>query len=393
MMQTGGPARQQTVRNHNLRLVLACLSEAAGSRAELASRSGLTKGTVASLVDALLREGILAEAAPEISGPGRPSRSISFAPDGPAAIGVEINVDYLGVCVLDLTGALRSTSRIPMDNRAGSAEQVLRAAADLVRPVVRSMARPALGIALAVPGVVSPDGEVLRAPNLPLLTGIRAGERLARLLALPADERVAVENEANLGALARLLSMPADGSDFVYVSGEVGVGAGLVVGGELFRGVNGYGGELGHVVVDRDGPACACGGSGCVEQYAGQEVLLRGARQPDVAALLAAARGGDERATGVLAEAGRALGVGLASLLNVIDVPSVVLGGLYAELFDEITPALQAELRRRVLSSAHGGGQVRRSSLGKEAAVRGAAALVIDRVLKDPVLLSGSVAS
>jgi predicted NBD/HSP70 family sugar kinase len=91
--------------------------------------------------------------------------------------------------------------------------------------------------------------------------------------------------------------------------------------------------------------------------------------------------------------AGAALGVGLASLLNVVDLPMVVLGGVYARLFDAITPSLQAELGRRVLSSGRGGGQIRRSSLGVDAAVRGAAGLVIDRALKDPRQLAAGLQS
>jgi predicted NBD/HSP70 family sugar kinase len=168
------------------------------------------------------------------------------------------------------------------------------------------------------------------------------------------------------------------------VSGEIGVGAGLIVGGALFRGAAGFAGELGHVVVERDGPACGCGGRGCVEQYAGLQVLLRDSGQPSLAALIAGA--GDRRAQAAIAAAGSALGVGLASLLNVVDLPTVVLGGVYAPLFELITPALRVELDRRVLSG--GGIGLVRSSLGTEAAVLGAAGAVVERALADPGALT-----
>ena len=386
MTGVGSPAGQHTVRRHNLRLVLAELAAGPGSRAELAQRTGLTKATVASLTDALIARGIVAEGSPAPDGPGRPSRALSFHPDGPVAIGIEINVDYTAVARLDLTGRLHGIDRVAIDNRAGSAESVLGQTARICRDSLADLDRPVLGVGCAVPAVVGTDQTVLRAPNLPRFNGVAVGELLAVLLGLPGIDTVAVENEANLGALARLQT--GAGSDFVYVSGEIGVGAGLVVAGELFRGAHGFAGELGHVVVQADGPACGCGGRGCVEQYAGQEVLLRSAGRPDVDALLAAVNDGDPRARAAVERAGTALGVGLASLLNVVDLPIVVLGGLYARLFDAITPTLEAELGRRVLASANGAGsQLRRSALGPDAAVRGAAGLVVERALKDPTLL------
>jgi predicted NBD/HSP70 family sugar kinase len=253
-------------------------------------------------------------------------------------------------------------------------------ASRLAGEVLQQLEQPLLGGALALPGVVGADGRLLRAPNLPRLTDSRLGEQLAGALGLG---QLLVDNEANLGALASLRAGSGTGPDFVYVSGEIGVGAGLVVGGELFRGVSGFAGELGHVVVNRDGPDCGCGGRGCVEQYAGQEVMLRTAGQPGLAELEAAVAAGDRAAVSAVEQAGSALGVGLASLLNVVDLPKVVLGGVYARLFEAITPSLTAELNRRVLSP-RGEDQLSRSALGEDAAVRGAAGAVLDRVLRDP---------
>ncbi|MDQ1732131.1 MAG: hypothetical protein QOK10_2290 [Pseudonocardiales bacterium] len=390
MTEPGLPAGQHTVRQHNLRLVLAELAAGPGSKAELAQRTGLTKATVANLVDSLIPQGILHEGDPEGSGPGRPSRSLSFHPDGPVALGVEINVDYTSVLALDLTSQVLANEVASVDNRVGRAEQILRHASRMARKILRDLDRPALGVTLALPAVVSPDGDVLRAPNLPALNGEPARTLFGKALGLGPDVPVAVENEANLGALARLRLAPEQGQNFVYVSAEVGIGAGLVVNGSLFRGTRGFAGELGHVVVDRNGPECGCGGRGCVEQYAGLEVLLRASQQPDLDSLQRAIQAGDQRAAAALTEAGSALGVGLASLLNVFDLPVVVLGGVYARLFDQLAAPLQAELTRRVLSSRQGGGQLRRSALGADAAVRGAASMVIDRALQDPALIVGT---
>jgi predicted NBD/HSP70 family sugar kinase len=377
------PAGQRTVRRHNLSLITTALAAAPGSRAELAQRTGLTKATVSSLVDHLIARAVLIEGEPATAGVGRPARPVRLNPDGPVALGVEINVDYVAACVLDLTGELRCYRHSAVDNRAGSAAEAIGQAAALAGEVLAELGQPPLGGALALPGVVGADGTLLRAPNLPGLTGARPGEQLAAALRLPRAGRLLVDNEANLGALASLRAEPAVGPDFVYVSGEIGVGAGLVVGGELFRGTHGFAGELGHVVVSQDGPDCGCGGRGCVEQYAGQEVLLRTAGQPDLERLEVAVAARDPAALVAVAQAGSALGVGLASLLNVLDLPKVVLGGVYARLYDEITPALTVQLNRRVLAP-RGPGRLSRSPLGIDAAVRGAAGAVLDRALRDP---------
>ena len=424
------PADQQSIRRHNLGLIARAVSAAPGSRAELAQRTGLTKATVSSLVDSLLAQGLLTEGEPAPARVGRPARPVSLNPAGPVAVGLEINVDYLAGCRMDLTGAVAQRRLLTVDNRPRSAadivEQLCQLAGELCPP-----GTSLLGVALAVPGVVGASRRLLRAPNLPKLTGQplaeQLGQRLAArsLLALPdhaaASEPVAptlprclgdcfrrrcfcgcfraiagrsgpecpvlMDNEANLGALGWLRGSTGS-RDFVYVSGEIGVGAGLVVGGSLFRGASGFAGELGHVVVDRDGPPCGCGGRGCVEAYAGLQVLLHASGRPDLASLSAAAAARDERASVALTAAGSALGVGLASLLNVVDLPAVVLGGVYASLFDLIAPPLRAELDRRVLSGAPV--ELARSGLGIEAAVRGAAGAVLERALSDPGALAGS---
>jgi predicted NBD/HSP70 family sugar kinase len=321
------------------------------------------------------------------NGVGRPSRPVAFNPAGQVALGIEINVDYVAACVLDLTGRLRSHRQLDVDNREATPAEVYARAARLSQQVHRETGQPLLGVGLAVPGVVDARGKLLRAPNLPLMTGELPGVQIARLLG---TSSVPVENEANLGALASLWSTPTIGQDFVYVSGEIGVGAALIVDGDLFRGSNGFAGELGHVVVERGGPSCGCGGRGCVEQYAGQEVLLRNARQPDLDALEAAVSAGEARALKAVDTAGSALGVGLASLLNVVDLPLIVLGGLYARLFDEITPALTGELQRRALSYWESGVEIHRSPLGTDATVQGAARGIIDRALKNPTLFAVS---
>lgn len=374
------PADQQSIRRHNLSLVTRAVSHTPGSRAELAQRTGLTKATVSSLVDSLLAQGILTEGEPAPAGVGRPARPVALNPSGPVAVGLEVNVDYLAGCRMDLTGAVQARCQLAIDFRPRTAASILsqlaRLCAELAPP-----ARPLLGVALAVPGVVGADRRLVRAPNLPQLAGQPLADQLGKRLSLP---EVLMDNEANFGALGCLRATA--GRDFVYVSGDVGVGAGLVLGGTLFRGASGFAGELGHVVIERDGPACGCGGRGCLEQYAGLQVLLGASGRPDLPGLVAAANSGDRVARAAITAAGAALGVGLASLLNVVDLPAVVLGGAYAPLFELLAPPLRAELDRRSLSGVPV--RLASSELGTEAAVLGAAGAVVDRALADPGALA-----
>jgi predicted NBD/HSP70 family sugar kinase len=376
------PADQQTIRRHNLSLITGAVRVAPGSRAELAQRTGLTKATVSSLVDALLEQGILTEGEAPAARVGRPARPVSLNPDGPRALGLEINVDYLAACLVNLTGRMTDRQQLDVDNRARSVEQIIDDVERLCRPLLSGGAL--LGAALALPGVVGRDHRLLRAPNLPELTGQPVAPLLLERLAIP---DIMVDNEANFGALGWLRGAGSI-DNFVYVSGEIGVGSGLVVDGRLFRGSSGFAGELGHVVVERAGPDCACGGRGCVEQYAGQEVLLASSGQPDVAKLAAAVAAGEPRAQAAVNAAGSALGVGLASLLNVVDLPCVVLGGAYARLYDAILPSLQAELDRRVLSGQ--GTRLFCSGLGADAAMLGAAGAVVEQALRNPAAISAS---
>jgi predicted NBD/HSP70 family sugar kinase len=360
-------------------LVLAVLRAAgAASRAQLATRTGLTRATVATLLEPLLDVGVLIEDAAAPRGVGRPSRAVRFSPDGPVALGVAVDVDTLTVCAVGLDGAVRDHRRITRDHRSLPAAAVLDGAADLAGRLRADVGARVLGAGLALPALLGSAGGgqpvVLRAPNLPRLSGSRPGAALAERLRLP----VTVGNEATLGALAHLELAP----DLVYVSAGIGIGGGIVLDGRVYQGAHGLAGELGHVVVDRDGPECSCGGRGCVERYAGTTALLADAGVHSIDALEEGLARGDGWAVAATSRAAAALGVGLASVVNVLDVPVVVLGGTYARLAPYVVPELQTELARRSLQPEPA--RVLASDQGDAAVVRGAAESVLDAVQRDP---------
>ncbi|MGH8987648.1 MAG: ROK family protein [Acidimicrobiales bacterium] len=414
--QADSPARQGSLRRHNLGLVLRELVAAGPcTRAELARRTGLTKATISGFVETLASAGFVEDApdGPRSKGaPGRPASPLRLGPAAPLAAGVEIGVDFLSCCVAAPTGEVLARRWRARDHRAGAPQERLADVAAEVAALVATvrgggdprgnlghLGRVA-GVGVALPGVVGPGGRVLSAPNLPTWKGLDVRDMLvAELqrtagggragLQAPGEAPFVVEvgNEADLGALGELWYGGHRGlSDFALVSAEVGVGAGIVVGGRLFSGATGAAGELGHLTIDPDGPACGCGSRGCLERYAGKETLLEAAGVRDLAGLRAGADRGDPAAVAALSRAGSALGLAAAALVNVVDVPTLLLGGIYAELGAYLLPALSAELRVRAVRHLWDPVRLLLAALGPQAAMRGAAGSVLERVLSDPAV-------
>ncbi|THA28345.1 ROK family protein [Streptomyces sp. A1277] len=401
----GPKADKDTVRRSNLSLVLRAVrdeGEGEATRAGVAARVGLTRAAVSSLVEQLLESGFLTESGKTFSGQaGRPGTALKTARTGPAGLGVEVNIDYVSVCVVDLAGTGRVRLTEHLDNRGTPPAEVLARAARIAARTLDSAREQELfpvGVALALPGLVS-GGAVRQAPNLGW-NQVPAEELFAASLAAERGHQelpVRSENEANLAALAELWFGGLDRvRSFLYLTGEIGVGGALVIDGELLRGAHGFAGEIGHVVVDPRGPQCRCGSRGCLEQYAGQAALLRAAGIEGgggglaVAELEKRVRAGDERAVGAVAEAGRMLGRVLSGAVNLLDPDAVVLGGIYRNLMPWLSAPADEELTGRVVSGlwSPGGGRLRASSVAGDAA-RGAAALVMTDVLADPVAYAG----
>jgi predicted NBD/HSP70 family sugar kinase len=375
------PARQRSLRTHNLGLALRLIADSPDpiSRAQIAVSTGVTRATASALVEELLAGGLLVEEAlPPTSRSGRPASGLQLAPGGPGGLGIEINVDYVATTVVDLTGRVVHHEVRSADQRGLAPEIVLKAAARAGAEAAKGF--QIAGVAVAVPGLVS-DGRVLLAPNLDwhdvdVLRGLRRQRRLASL-------PIAVGNEASYAALGEV---SATSQTFVHVSGEIGIGAGIVVDGDLYRGRNGWAGELGHLPVDLSGPRCRCGARGCLEVYAGQEALLRTAGRAScgIDELVALATQADPQVIDALRTAAAALGLALSGALNLLDLDEVVLGGCYAPLARWLVPGIAQELESRVLWSSLRPITLRASDYGTEAAVRGAARSVVARLLSDP---------
>ena len=398
------PTDQADVRRHNAALVLDSVMTAGPlSRARVAAATGLTRATVGSIVDELISAGFVTEQGTRSpTGVGRPGTDLALRAEGGAGVGLEINVDGLTAVVVDLTGEVRHRATLPGDQRGRTAAAVLRSAARLLDgglAAATSARLPVRGIGVAVPGLVDLGEQILRiAPNLGW-TDVPVVERLRGYSTVAWPDAVALDNEANLAALGELWSGDHGGADsFVLVNGDVGVGAGVVLEGRLHRGSRGFSGELGHLTVAPDGPECRCGARGCLEQVAGLDEILRQAGisstpragEDAVSPLLTLLAQGDDRAVTAVRNAAESLGVGVAALVNLFDVDTVVLGGVFAPLFPWIDEPLRAVVRRRVLSAPWAPLTLTASSLGRDAAVIGAAQAPLRDLLADPLAVTAA---
>ncbi|WTW98953.1 ROK family protein [Streptomycetaceae bacterium NBC_01309] len=389
------PTHIDTMRERNLALVLGEIARHQPvTRARLAELTGLTKTTVANQVATLEQLRLATSAGPRREGTrGRPGAPVSLAPGPVAGLGLEINGHYLAACVLDLTGAVRLRELVACDNRGREAQDTVAELAVLARRIGAQAARDDLdivGTAVALPGVIAQDR--VNAPNLGW-EAVPAAALLADVLPARAFG-AAVDNEANLGALGELWYGAGQGAgNYLYLSGETGIGAGIVVDGELFRGAHGAAGELGHLVVEPDGPSCRCGGSGCLEQIAGLDALLRNAGVPQetgtsetqLAELTRRLGQDDPDARRAVDAAARALATALVGAVNLLDPDTVVLGGLHARLAPWLIPPIEAALTRGGSRLRGRIPALRSSSLATDSAVRGAAGAVLARILADPL--------
>lgn len=397
-------ADQVSLRRHNLGVVLRHVRDAGPrSRARIATETGLNKATVSSLVAELVERGLLGEGDAERGSVGRPGQSVVIDGRGVCGIGAEVNVDYVAVLALDLSGDVVIERRLPLDTaKLGSAVVLDHLASLLAEALDAVSARGAqpVRMTLALPGLVDAGTGILRvAPNLGW-TSVPIVQEVSDRLGRP-PYPLLVDNEANLAAIAEVTARNSAGSlDLILLTGAAGIGGGVVSGGRLLRGGHGFGGEVGHMAVAPGGRPCGCGRSGCWETVVGLTALLADAADPDdpvrdpaldldqrLAEINRRAGLGDARTLAALERVGSWLGIGASILVNVLNPSVLVLGGFMAAVGPWLTENVEAELAARVIAPNVGGCRVELSTLGFTAAVRGGAQVALEAVYIDPTMV------
>ncbi|MBC7633242.1 ROK family transcriptional regulator [Aeromicrobium sp.] len=374
------PAGSEYVRRQNIALVLRSLRAfGPATRTELARRTGLAKATVGTIVGGLRAGGAVSEDESVPSGRGRPGRPVSLAGESIIGLGLEVNVDYVAAVALDLGGRVKiaETRSVAAAGRPPSTSELVGLASD-VRATLLGDGHTIVGATVAVPGLVAHDNRTVSwAPNL----GWDGKQLAAEIeLAFGGECPTTIDNDANCAALAEAAhGVTVDVDHSLYITGTVGIGAGIVQDGMLLRGGAGLAGEVGHMPIGDPRRRCGCGRLGCWEASVGLRAMLRAVQMPEEAtplqtAIAVAARAeSDPLVREALAGLGHDLGIGLATLATVLDPSAIVLGGYFVPLGQYVVPAAQEVLADRLPSAAIHLPEIRLSSLGIHAAALGAA--------------------
>jgi predicted NBD/HSP70 family sugar kinase len=405
--------RPPVLRTMNLARVWAELRDVReATRPYLAERTGLSRATISLVVDDLLAVGAVRPAGLGPSRGGRPAARLRVDPTACVAIGADMAAPDVRLVLVDLDGRVLARTRQRMADGTPDAlvAALARGVADLVRgrplrpapcPSGRrgsgsrdGMPAPVLGLGLGATGVIDPESSVLRL-SVPLgWWDVPLATLLSQRVGLP----VRVLSEDQAAALAEhSFGVVRDARRLVYVGIGTGIGAGIVLDGQVYGGADGSAGELGHVTVLPDGPQCACGNRGCLEALAaGPQIVANAARrlrdgevstlsnggsggagQLTVEQIAAAATGGDRLAGEVLAAAGQLIGIAVAGMINLLNPDAVVIGGDAARPDGPLLGALREEVRRRALAQPAQTARLLPASLGSDTTAVGAACLIL----------------
>ncbi len=389
----------EELRRHNLATVLERLHLfGPASRSHLVSTTGLNRSTIADLIGELVALGLVDEGpGASATGPGRPSPVVTPRPEGAIALAIELSVDSIAVATVGLGGGSYDHVRVPRPRGRFSPQETIQDVARLAEPLLRDLPDDHVltGVGVGVVGVARrSDGFVHLAPNLGW-HNVPLGPMLATELGTRGLMLVA--NEADLGALAEQRRGKGVGvGHLIYLSGEAGIGAGIIQDGKPMLGSAGYAGEVGHTLINPDGHKCRCGAIGCWETEAGEAALARLAGVPESVAGLGVletiqtrAASGDARTLEALSQIGHWLGLGIANLVNIFNPELVVLGGIYQTLFSYLDSAVGAGAAERALAAPASAVTITNSGLGADAPLLGAAELVFSELIADPAAMAG----
>ncbi|MGG0718746.1 ROK family transcriptional regulator [Robertmurraya massiliosenegalensis] len=377
---------QHVVKQENKTLVLNTIKQLSPiSRAEIANLTGLNKGTVSSLVSELIEEQLIYESGPGESSGGRRPVMLLFNQVAGFSIGIDLGVNYLLGIVTDLQGNIFHEKTISFKHLPY--EKIMAHLYDMIEQLSSLTPKSPygiVGIGIGVPGTVSKDGKVLLAPNLNW-----RNINLKAVLQEKYNVPIIIENEANAGAYGeKLFGAGKEANNLVYVSVGIGIGVGLILNNHLYRGNNGFSGELGHMTIDISGEKCGCGNKGCWELYASEQALLKSANEAGLLSstedeitldcLLKLAKTGNELAIQQFENIGENLAVGINNIINIFNPQQIIIGNRMASAELWLKKPLENRMQARTLWFQQRDLEINFSELSTHSAALGVTAFVTE---------------
>ncbi|AYO29965.1 ROK family transcriptional regulator [Biomaibacter acetigenes] len=371
------------------------------SRADIAKKTGLNRSTVSALVDELITEGLIVEKGIGTSKGGRKPVILAINKNGGSIIGVDLGVNYILTVLTDLLGKIIWEKRIPIDPQDPPEKNI-----DLLINMIGKAKENApdtlkgiLGIGIGVPGIVNYEkGLVLMAPNLKW-ENVNLKDIIEEKLNIP----VFIDNEANTGAIGeKWFGLGKKATNFVYVSAGIGVGTGIIINDELYRGSSGLAGEMGHMTIDMNGKPCSCDNTGCWEEYASEKALFKYLRDQvsrytsdsdinrenidtlTIFDIVDAAKAGDDLAVSAFRLVGKHLGIGVAGIINTFNPDLVIIGNTISLAGDIVMQEITEEVSKRSFITKYSEVTIAPSHLNMHACAMGAVTLVMSRVFASP---------
>ncbi|MEV5027259.1 ROK family transcriptional regulator [Paenibacillus sp. LPE1-1-1.1] len=362
------------IKKINTAIVLeAVLKHAPLSRAQISEITGLNKATVSSLVQDLIDSHLVLENGPGQSSGGRKPVMLLFNGTAGYAVGIDLGVNYIRGLLVDMEGNVIAEHQRGLKQQ--DAEQAIAQLTECIELLINEAPDcpyGIVGIGVGVPGIVDDNGIILFAPNLKWHQ-VELQRQLEERFGLP----VTIDNEANAGAQGEQKYGAGRGiPNQIYVSVGIGIGTGIILNKELYKGASGFSGELGHLSIEYDGKPCSCGNRGCWELYASENALLERAALlgfENLDELLLAAAAGDERVIELIRSIGDYLGAGIANIVNVFNPNVVIIGNRMSRAAEWLEPAVQAAVDQRTLPYHRERMRILFAELQDQSAVRGAA--------------------
>ncbi|HWO78403.1 MAG TPA: ROK family transcriptional regulator [Bacillus sp. (in: firmicutes)] len=380
---------QFVVKKGNKSLVLETIINSSPiSRADIAQRTGLNKGTVSSLVSELLDEKLITESGPGESSGGRRPVMLLFNQDAGYSIGIDLGVNYLLGILTDLQGNIYCERKIYYNQLSfEEIESKLYETIDHLIASAPSSPYGIIGIGVGVPGTVSNTGEILLAPNL----GWKNVE-FKKILESKYNIPIIIENEANAGAYGeKKFGAGKNSEDIVYVSAGIGIGVGLILNGKLYKGSNGFSGEMGHMTIQANGLKCRCGNEGCWELYASEQALLNAAKQQNIKTslkesltledILSLAENGDQLAIRLFENIGNYLGIGVTNIINIFNPEQIIIGNRLASAKKWLIKPLKQKMETHTLWYQQHDLNINFSELSTLSTALGVSALTVENFL------------